>query len=67
MVNRDIRHKILGLCSLHHVITHTGEALENREVTFGAFLDIEGAFDNTSFYIITETAKQHHGLGDTVF
>jgi hypothetical protein len=41
--------------SLHHV----EEAVENREVTLGASLDIEGAFNGTSFDIITEAAKQH--------
>jgi hypothetical protein len=30
----------------HHVIARTEEAVENREVTLGAFLDIEGAFDS---------------------
>jgi hypothetical protein len=41
--------------ALHHVITHIEEAVENREVTLGAFLDIEGAFDSTSFDIITNS------------
>jgi hypothetical protein len=50
--------------ALHHVITHIEEAVENREVTLGAFLDIEGAFDSTSFDIITK-ADKWHGLGDT--
>jgi hypothetical protein len=49
----------------HHVIIHTEEAVENREVTPGAFLDKEGAFDSTSFDIITKDAK-HHGLGDNL-
>jgi hypothetical protein len=31
--------------------------VENREVTLGAFLDIEGAFDSTSFDITTKAAK----------
>jgi hypothetical protein len=39
------------------VITHIEEALENMEVTLGAFLDIEGAIDSTSFGIITKAAK----------
>jgi hypothetical protein len=34
--------------ALHHVITHIEEAVENSEVTLGALLDIEGAFDSTS-------------------
>jgi hypothetical protein len=51
--------------AMHHAITHTEEAVESREVTLGAFLDIEEAFDSTSFDIITKAAKQH-GLGDTI-
>jgi hypothetical protein len=51
--------------ALHHVITHTDKAVENREVTLGAFLDIEGAFDSTSFYIIRKATKWH-GLEDTI-
>jgi hypothetical protein len=43
--------------ALHHVITHIEQGVENREVTLGAFLDIEGAFDSTSFDIITKAAK----------
>jgi hypothetical protein len=51
--------------ALHHVITHIEEAVENSEVTLGAFVDIEGAFDSTSFDIITKAAKWH-GLEDTM-
>jgi hypothetical protein len=47
------------------VITHIEEVVENSEVTLGAFLDIEGAFDSTSFDIITKAAKWH-GLEDTI-
>jgi hypothetical protein len=39
--------------------------VENREVTLGAFLDIEGVFDSTSHSIIIEAAKRH-GLEDTI-
>jgi hypothetical protein len=39
--------------------------VENREVTLGAFLDIEGAFDRTSHSIIIEAAKRH-GLEDII-
>lgn len=39
--------------------------MENREVTFGAFLDIVGAFDSTSLDIIPRAAKWH-GLGDMI-
>jgi hypothetical protein len=51
--------------ALHHVITRIEEAVENREVTLGAFLDIEGAFYSTSYSIIILAAKRH-GLEDTV-
>jgi hypothetical protein len=51
--------------ALHHVITHIEEAVENREVSVGASLDNEGAFDSTTFDTITKAAKQH-GLGDTI-
>jgi hypothetical protein len=39
--------------------------VENSEITLGAFLDIEGAFDRTSFDIIKKAAKWH-GLEDTI-
>jgi hypothetical protein len=50
---------------MHHVITHTEEAVANREFILGAFPDIEGAFDSTTFDIITKAVKWH-GLGDTI-
>jgi hypothetical protein len=31
--------------------------MEHKEVALGAFLDIEGAFDNTSFEAITTAAR----------
>jgi hypothetical protein len=33
--------------------------LNHKEIALGAFLDIEGAFDNTSFNANTTTAKEH--------
>lgn len=51
--------------ALPHVITHIEEAVENQEVTLGACLDIEGAFDSTSFDLKTKAAKQHR-LGHTI-
>jgi len=33
---------------MQHVITHDKEAVKNREVLLGAFLDIDGSFDNAS-------------------
>ena len=51
--------------AVHCVITHIEEAVENIEVTCGAFLDIEGALDSTSHIIITAAAKQN-GCKDTI-
>jgi len=51
--------------ALHHVITCIEEEVENKEDTLVAFLNIEGAFDSTSFDIITKAAKWL-GLGDTI-
>jgi hypothetical protein len=50
---------------MHHVTTHIQEAVKNKEVILGAFLDIEGAFDSTSRDSIIKAAKWH-GLGDTI-
>jgi hypothetical protein len=49
--------------ALHQVSTLFEEAMENREVTLGAFQDIKGAFESTSIDIITKAAKWHV-LGD---
>ena len=49
--------------ALHLVSTLIEEAVENREVTLGAFQDIKGAFDSSSIDIITKAAKWHV-LGD---
>jgi len=38
--------------TLHHVITHIQEAVENREVKLGDFLHNKAVFDSTSFDII---------------
>ena len=51
--------------ALHLVIMLIEEAVENREVTLGAFQDIKGAFYSTSFDIITKAAKWLV-LGDTI-
>ena len=49
--------------ALHHVITNIQEAVENREVTLGAFLHIKGAFDGTSFDI---TERLSNGMGSSI-
>jgi hypothetical protein len=33
------------------VVTHAEYAIEHKDIALGAFLDIEGAFDRTSFDI----------------
>jgi len=48
--------------ALHHVITNYRG---NSKVTYGAFLDIEGIFDSTSFDIITKAATQYR-VGDSI-
>jgi hypothetical protein len=48
---------------IHHVITHTQEAVENQSYTWD-FLDAEGASDSTSRDITK--ASKWHVLGDTL-
>jgi hypothetical protein len=42
--------------ALFHVIHRLEKSLSNKEIALGAFMDIEGAFDNTSFQAITTAA-----------
>jgi hypothetical protein len=49
---------------LLQVVSRLERSLTNKEVALGAFLDIEGAFDNTSFNAITKAARQR-GLEET--
>jgi len=64
-VTRGLAKYMSTVIALHCVITHIEEAAENREVTCGAFLYIEGALDSTSHIIITEAAKRN-GCEDTI-
>jgi hypothetical protein len=41
------------------MMTHIESVIEYKEVALGAFLDIEGAFDRTSFDVITHAAEKH--------
>lgn len=43
--------------ALHHLVQRVEYVLENQEVMLGAFLDIEGAFDNTSYEAITRAIR----------
>jgi hypothetical protein len=45
--------------ALHNVVTHIENAIEHKDIALGAFLDIEVAFDRTSFYIIKQAAEKH--------
>jgi hypothetical protein len=45
--------------ALHNVVTRIENAIEHRDIAFGAFLDIEGAFDITSFDTIKKAAVRH--------
>jgi hypothetical protein len=45
--------------ALHYVVTRIKNAVEHKEIALGAFLDIEGAFDRTSFDIIKQTTERH--------
>jgi hypothetical protein len=50
--------------ALFHIVKRLEKSLEHKEIALGAFLDIEGAFDNTSFKTII-TAATEHGLEET--
>jgi len=46
------------------VVQRLEKCLEHKEIALGAFLDIEGAFNNTSFKTIITAAKER-GLEET--
>jgi hypothetical protein len=50
--------------ALFQVVQRLEKCLEHKEIALGAFLNIEGAFDNTSFKTIITTAKER-GLEET--
>jgi hypothetical protein len=41
------------------VVTRIEYAIEHKDIALGAFLDIEGAFDRTSFDMIKQAAERH--------
>lgn len=51
--------------ALHPIVSRIEKALHHKELAAGAFLDIEGAFDNTSFDSICAAAA-YHGFEDTI-
>lgn len=44
--------------AIHKVISRAENALRNKELALGAFIDIEGAFDNTSLTSIKSAVKR---------
>ncbi len=50
--------------ALFQVVHGLEKCMNHKETAFGAFLDIEGAFNNTSFNAIT-TAARELGLEET--
>ena len=51
--------------ALHYVVARIEEALENKQICVGAFIDIEGAFDRTTFESIKKAATTH-GIKPTI-
>jgi retron-type reverse transcriptase len=51
--------------ALHNVVTRIENAMEHKEIALGSFLDIEGAFDRTSFAAIAKAAERH-GVESTI-
>jgi len=51
--------------ALHQLIVQVEKALDQQEITLGAFLDIEGAFNGTSYDTMCD-AVVRHGSADTI-
>jgi hypothetical protein len=51
--------------ALFQIVHRLEKSLKYKEVALGAFLDIEGAFDNTSFKAMVGAARRR-GLEDQV-
>jgi hypothetical protein len=45
--------------AIYNVVTRIESDIEYKDIALEAFLDIEGAFDRTSFYIIKRAAENH--------
>jgi hypothetical protein len=45
--------------ALHNVVTRVESAIEYKDIALGAFLDIDEAFDRTSFDKIKQAAEKH--------
>ena len=51
--------------ALHQLVVRVEKALDQQEIALGVFLDIEGAFDNTSYDSMC-TALARHGADQTI-
>jgi hypothetical protein len=51
--------------ALHQLVVRIEKGLDQQETALGVFLDIEGAFNNTSFYSIC-AALAKHGVSCTI-
>jgi hypothetical protein len=51
--------------ALHYLVVRIERALEQQEMALGVFLDIEGAFNNTSYDTLC-AALARHGVGHTL-
>lgn len=50
--------------ALHQLVSRIEEAIEHKEVALGTFLDIEGAFNNTTYDAMLKAAERH-GVDET--
>jgi hypothetical protein len=51
--------------ALHNVAMWIENAMAHKKIALGAFFDIEGVFDRTSFAVISE-APERHGVESTI-
>jgi hypothetical protein len=51
--------------TLHHLVVRVEKVLDQKETALGVFLDIEGAFNNTSYDSIS-VALARHGVSHTI-
>ena len=51
--------------ALHQLVVWVEKALDQQEIALGIFLDIEGAFNNTSYDSMC-TALAKHGVDHTI-
>ncbi|KAL0820148.1 hypothetical protein ABMA28_005307 [Loxostege sticticalis] len=45
--------------ALHYVVSQAEAAIDHKEICVGTFVDIEGAFDRTTFESISKAARNH--------